>query len=126
VKFTNPWIDPRVQSVRVTDAQAYLLRHGWKPKSFARPQVLLFEGPPADDGEPITQIVPTFERGSDYLQCIIDLITNLALLEDRPAAEVLNDMLQQAPPSQPPLPSEQDGAHPNTAASGLTKSEAAF
>ena len=110
MKFDNPWIDPRVQAVRAADAQAYLRRHGWKPKPFPRPQVLLFEGPPADDGEPIVQMVPASEGGSDYLQCIINLITSLALLEDRYAVEVLNDMLQQNPQESAPAPAGKDGA----------------
>ena len=115
MKFDNPWIDPRVQAVRAADAQAYLRRHGWKPKPFPRPQVLLFEGPPADDGEPIAQVVPASEGGIDYLQCIINLITNLALLEDRYAVEVLNDMLRQPLPEPPALATGQDGASHSTA-----------
>ena len=101
MKLTNPWIDRRVEKVRVPQVLAYLRGRGWEPKPFPRPQVLLFTGPPDDDGRPIVQMVPADEQGGDYLQCIIDLITNLAVIEDRPAVEVLDDILRQADRARP-------------------------
>ncbi len=98
----NPWIDPRVDSVRAVDAQSYMLRHGWTPRPFPRPEVLIFQGPLADDGELIELVVPAEEGASDYGQCIISLITSLATLEDRPAVAVLDEMLGQA--ALPPVP----------------------
>lgn len=94
-----PWIDPRVLSVRVADLESYLLRNGWKPRPSPRPQMLWFEEPTDDGGKPIIQAVPSAERGSDYPQRVIEVITNLALLEDRYAVEVLNDVLQPSPPA---------------------------
>jgi hypothetical protein len=105
----NPWIDRRVISVRPADAQAYMLRHGWKPRAFPRPQILLFQGPLADDGEPIELVVPAQEGTSDYSQCIIELITSLAVLEDREASAVLEEMLQEAGNTPVPLATKRRG-----------------
>jgi hypothetical protein len=105
MKF-SPWIDPRVEQVHVPAARSYLLSHGWKLKASPRPQVLLFEGPLDDDGEPIVLLLPATERtakerGSDYYQRIIELITSLASIEDRYAVDVLNDILRQPADGQP-------------------------
>ncbi|MCI0455506.1 MAG: hypothetical protein L0Z62_00835 [Gemmataceae bacterium] len=89
-----PWVDPRVKFVKVAALKAYLLRQKWEEVASPRSQMLLFKGPVGDDGEPIIQAVPSAERGSDYTQRVIDLITNLAVIEDRYAVEVLNDILQ--------------------------------
>jgi hypothetical protein len=97
--FLNPWVDPRVRLVRPDHAKAYLFQKGWKHRPYARPQVLLFEGALSDDGNPIVQIVPLIEEADDYVEAVIRLITNLALLEDRYAVDVLNEMLQSAPTS---------------------------
>jgi hypothetical protein len=89
----GPWIDPRVMQVKVADVEAYLRRRGWAPVASPRSQMQLFKGPAADDGESIVQALPTAEQGSDYVQRLIDVITNLAVIEDRYAVEVLNDIL---------------------------------
>jgi hypothetical protein len=96
----SPWIDPRVNEVRPEQARAYMLAHGWEPKPFPRPEVVLFEGPLDDDGRPIRLFVPSERKGTDYLECIARLITTLAILEDRLAVDVLIDML--APANGPP------------------------
>lgn len=93
MKFNNPWIDPRVEKVRAADAEAYLLQRGWTRVPFPREEVHLFAGPTANGGEPITQPVPMNEQAGDYLQGVISLITNLAILEERTASAVLEDML---------------------------------
>jgi hypothetical protein len=46
-----------------------------------------------DDGEPLVQMVPAAEQGSDYVQRVIEVVTNLAVIEDRYAVEVLNDII---------------------------------
>jgi hypothetical protein len=52
------------------------------------------------------------EQARDYTQRIIELITDLALAEDRYAGDVLSDILRQSPESVPangpgvPLPAE--------------------
>jgi hypothetical protein len=110
MRFTNPWIDPRVQFVQSKDAQAYLLRHGWKPVPFPRTDTLMFAGPLADSGKPITQIVPISEDSDAYVQRIIELITALAILEDRTAVAVLDDILQQAAVNGPPASDGNDAS----------------
>jgi hypothetical protein len=107
----SPWIDPRIRSVRPADAQAYLRRHGWKLQPFPQSQIQVFEGPADDAGEPIIQVVPLSEKASDYLQSIMDLVTALAAIEDRPAVDVLNDILQPAGPEQPSFPNGQGRDH---------------
>jgi hypothetical protein len=95
------WVDPRVCSVRVADVRAYLLQRGWRQKPYPRPELLVFEGPTADDGEPIVQVLPSGEELADYRQRLIELITALAVIEDRSAADVLADLLRQ---ERQPLP----------------------
>lgn len=119
-----PWIDPRVRSVRVVDVQIYLLRRGWKPRPSSRPQMLLFEGPPADDGEPLLQAVPATESGSDYVQRIIDVITNLSVLEDRYAVDILNDVLMAARQVPAPAPISPESSSPS-AGSNLSENKPA-
>jgi hypothetical protein len=81
--------------VRSAQAQAYLKQHGWKLHPSPRPQVQYWAGPLADDGEPILVEVPLLERARDYVDCVTDLITALAQVEDRYAVEVLNDILEE-------------------------------
>jgi hypothetical protein len=87
------WVDARVESVGVSALRHYLEAHGWTLKPFSRPQVLLYEGPHDDAGEPITQWVSASEQFSDYREGIVQLITNLSVIEDRHPVEVLNDIL---------------------------------
>lgn len=93
IRFRNPWIDHRVTQVRVAPAREYLLRHGWEPLDTADTAITLFAGPVADSGRRVTQVLPLSEQGDDYVEAIVRLITNLAILEDRPAVEVLEEML---------------------------------
>jgi hypothetical protein len=92
--FRNPWIDPRVVQVRSEAAEAYLRLHGWKPLPLEQAHLLPFEGPPGGEDSPTVQ-VPLLEQGRDYTQRVIELITDLALAEDRYAVDVLNDILRQ-------------------------------
>ena len=60
------WIDPRIAQVTVSGARAYLLDHGWRPRPFPRPEVLVFEGPISDEGRPFVQILPSSDKFVDY------------------------------------------------------------
>jgi hypothetical protein len=91
--MNHSWIDPRVVRVKVAGAKAYLLRHGWRQKPFPRPEVLVFEGPMADDGTPLTQRLPAAEHYTDYRMCMEDLIGTLGAIENRYAVEILDEML---------------------------------
>jgi hypothetical protein len=95
MKFRNPWIDPRVVEVRSAAAQAYLRQRGWQSLPHEQPHLLPFEGPPGNPERGTVQ-VPLREHARDYPQRIIELITDLALAEERYAVDVLNDILQQA------------------------------
>lgn len=99
IKFRNPWIDRRVVNVRAAGARDYLLRHGWEPLDTPDAAIKLYAGPVADSGRRVTQPVPLFEEGDDYVQRIVELITNVAILEDRTAVEVLDEMLGVTTPS---------------------------
>jgi hypothetical protein len=95
MKFLNPWIDPRVAQIRSAAAQAYLRSKGWKPLTTTQPNLLPFDSPVEGD-ESTVAIVPVQEQGRDYTQRMIELITAVALFENRYAPEVVSDMLGQA------------------------------
>jgi hypothetical protein len=90
---SSSWVDPRVARVRVADVKTYLLNRGWRLQPFPRPELLVFEGPPDDDGEPIVQVLPSSEQYRDYRMRLEDLIGALGVIEDRPASDVLTDIL---------------------------------
>jgi hypothetical protein len=94
------WIDPRVAQVTVAGVRAYLLQRGWVLKPYPRPELLVFEGP-ADDGEPIIQVLPSSERMLDYRMRVEELIGALSVLEDRPAVDILSDILNESPAGMP-------------------------
>jgi hypothetical protein len=96
MKFRNPWIDPRVLQVHAGAAQTYLRQRGWKPLPAEQPNLLRFEGPPGGDSRTVR--VPLLEQARDYTQRVIELITDLAVAEDRYAVEVLEEILRQPPP----------------------------
>ena len=83
----DKWIDPRVRQVKPADIQRYLLARGWRPISSPRRQLLFFEEPRGHQGKPVTQTVPASDGGSDYLDAVVRVITNLAALEDRFAGD---------------------------------------
>jgi hypothetical protein len=108
MKFRNRWIDPRIVQVRPEAAQAYLLAHDWKPLGpAANPDLLMFAGPGAGSEAP-TVLVPAQVDDGPLLQRMIDLVGDLAAVEDRWAVDVLNDILRQqvqpAPANGPSVP----------------------
>jgi hypothetical protein len=66
---------------------------GWSERPSPRPGAVLFTGPQADDGEAIVQLVPVSDGGRDYPLRIEDLLRSLSQLEDRPAADILWDII---------------------------------
>jgi hypothetical protein len=100
---SQAWVDPRTQSVRVAGVKSYLLRRGWELQPSPGPELLVFGGPVDDDGEPIVQVLPSSEQMRDFRMRVEELIAALSVLEDRPAGEVLTDILREAP-LDPPLP----------------------
>lgn len=93
----SAWVDPRIDRVSVDNVRDYLLSHGWQLQPFPGPELLVFEGPKDDDGEPIVQVLPSSERLRDYRMRVEDLIGALSIIEGRPAVEILLDMLGSMP-----------------------------
>src|SRR5262249_22552604 len=103
------------KDVRPEQARSYLVRHGWAEKPDPRPVVWLFEEPPPDRGRPAQLIVARNDKASDYPQRVVDLITTLAILEDRRAVAGLKEML--AWPSEGTPQANGAGRSPRKAAS---------
>ena len=89
----SAWVDPRIDRVTVAGVRSYLLNKGWRLQPFPGPELLVFEGPKDDDGEPILQVLPSSEQLRDYRMRVENLIGALSLIEGRPAVDILNDML---------------------------------
>jgi hypothetical protein len=87
------WVDPRIEHVSVDNVRTYLQDRGWRLQSFPGPELLVFAGPKDDDGQPILQVLPSSERFRDYRMRVEDLIGALSVIENRPAAAILTDML---------------------------------
>ena len=109
-RFRDPWIDRRVLSVRSAAALEYMRRHGWDAVPGPNENFQMFAGPIADSGRRVTQPVPLFEDTGEYVQRIIELITNIAILEDRTAVEVLEEMLGVTAPSANGVPKPKSAA----------------
>jgi hypothetical protein len=82
--------------VRVAGLRSYLERRGWRLQSYPGPELLVFAGPVDDDGLPITQVLPSSEQMRDYPLRVEELIGALSVLEDRPASDVLTDVLNES------------------------------
>lgn len=87
------WIDPRIAQLTVAQVRAYMLRHGWRVKPFPRPEMLVFERPGADNGQPITVAFVSSEHLADYRLRSEELLGTLGLIENRYAVEILDEML---------------------------------
>ena len=85
--------DPLAASIRVADLRGYLVAKGWEIKPFKRPQVVRFEGPPDDDGHPIVLLMPASEQLSDYSRRVQELVASLAVIEQRPSAEIVRNII---------------------------------
>jgi hypothetical protein len=105
------WVDPRVQRLRAADVRAYLLAHDRKPQPYPGPELWVFAGPPDDEGEPIIQVVPSSEQFRDFRLRVEELIGALSVLEDRPAGDILTDMLPASAATSPGAPGQRDGAN---------------
>jgi hypothetical protein len=62
-----------------------------------------------DDGEPIIEVLPSSERMRDFRLRVGELIAALSVIEDRPAGDILNDILQVA--EQPVPATQQEGTN---------------
>lgn len=90
ITMTSPFLD----GIDVQHVTAYLGGTGWTRRAdFPRPELLVFDGPMDDDGEPIQAVIPSSTELSDFRRRLADLLNALSVLEDRPALEIALDML---------------------------------
>ena len=89
MKFRNPWIDPRVTNVRSADLIRYMHSNGWEEFRSERRRMRLFQRSRSD----FAILVPMADKADDYIESIIEAITQLARAEDRYAGAVLDDIL---------------------------------
>lgn len=102
MKFTNPWIDPRVLQVRPEALRAYLLDHGWEYLGPGNaPDLLMFDTPQPRGDKP-NVLLPTRLEHSYQVQRLVELLGEVALYEGRYAGDVLSDVLAQPAPAGPP------------------------
>jgi hypothetical protein len=112
MKNRNPWIDPRIVQARPEEAQAYLIRHGWKLVGPATSSELLRYEREGNENAP-TMFVPIRVGSGPELQWMIELIADLAQFEDRWAVDVLHDVLRQPVDAMPVNgPTEPTSAQP--------------
>ncbi len=90
------WVDPRIQAVRVAGVRSYLLGKGWQLRPDPEGELLVFDGPLDDDGEPILEVVPAAEHLRDFSLRVEELVAALSVLENRGATEILTDILAAA------------------------------
>ncbi len=93
------WVDPRVPKVRIAELTAYLRDRGWTERPAPRPQQLAFDKPAGSDEGFV--YLPASEQSADYPQRVLEVITELAEIEDRYALDVLNDILTSQRPTGP-------------------------
>lgn len=90
--------------VTADNIKQYLTKNGWKLAPFKRPELLVFEGPMTDEGEPILQVLPSSEKASDFALRAQELISALGVIENRPGEDVLRDITKvRLPDEQPPI-----------------------
>ncbi len=87
------WIDARLAKVRVADVRSYLLGKAWKVQPYPGPELLVFGGPVDDNGEPVVQVLPSSEHFRDFSMRLEELLASLSVMEGRPAAEIVTDVL---------------------------------
>ncbi len=92
MKFRNPWIDPRVLQVKPADAEAYLLERGWVRVKSAHQNKHAFANSANETSASVVQVAQ-LDQASDFPQRMIELIGDLATIENRYAGDVLNDIL---------------------------------
>src|SRR5262249_44044008 len=98
----------RVLQLRPEAVRAYLLAHGWQDLGPAEvPDMLMFDTPEPRGDRPNVLLPLKLEHGHE-VQRLVELVTDVALHEDRWAADVVSDMLRQpaeaVPANGPPVP----------------------
>jgi len=80
-------------SVRAHDVAAWLTGLGWRPRtSFPRPEFLVFDGPPDDNGDPIVAVISSDAAYPDFRDRLDDLLRLVAAVTRRPVAELAAEL----------------------------------
>jgi hypothetical protein len=79
----------------VAGVRSYLLGRGWRLQPHPASELLVFEGPADDDGQPIVQMLPSSEQMRDFPLRVEELIAAVSILEDRPAHDIVSDILNE-------------------------------
>jgi hypothetical protein len=85
----NPWIDPRIEKVRLAQLERYLRKQGWRESDRKLTPLRAFRDA-QDNG--------VFLPGTDdeeFSRYAIDAVASLARAENRYAGDVLTDLLAQ-------------------------------
>jgi hypothetical protein len=96
------WVDPRLPQIRVAGVRSYLRGQGWRLQPYPGPELLVFEGPHDDDGQPIVQVLPSSEQMRDFPLRIEELISALGILENRSPHDIVSDILKENTQEQQP------------------------
>ncbi len=97
VRFRNPWVDPRVLTVRPADTEAYLRKHGWQEVESGSPHWKRFLSPLGGDREAV--LVPVRVDDDSLMNLLVECLGKVAAWEGRYAGELLNELL--SPPATP-------------------------
>lgn len=92
-EFRIPPDDPVLGGVDLRDVTAYLANAGWVRRAdFPRPELVVFDGPPDDNGDPIPAVLPAADRTLDFRLRLSDLLHALSVIEGRPARDIALEM----------------------------------
>jgi hypothetical protein len=92
------WIDPRVWNLPLDRVTDYLIGTGWSSLASDRPNFLVFAEPQQHlSGDVLVQFVPSQAQSADYPQRMFELISGLAVFEQRQATDILDDILKTPP-----------------------------
>jgi hypothetical protein len=104
----NPWIDPRVEYLRMVQIENYLRRHEWKESNLKATPMRAFR-----DAQLNGVFLPDVDD-DEFLRYAIDAVACLARAEDRYAGDVLTDLLSQpvAVEPKPTVPATAERSEP--------------
>jgi hypothetical protein len=88
-------VHPLIHEIHVDDVCKYLVDRGWIIRPFDQNEVIVFEGPLDDEGNPIVQLVPSSEDAPGFLLRMQELLNALAVIEERSAEQILRDIATQ-------------------------------
>ncbi len=90
----NARVDPKfLDSIELPNVTAYLAGSGWTRRAaFPRTDLVVFDGPQDDEGEPITVVLPRDEASRDYRLRLGELLRTLSVIERRSEEEIAVDL----------------------------------